>query len=131
AVPQVQASIRRLESNLRHDPEVVQARYRPAPPYIDASGRYAQVVVAGHHEYGEGPAQSFVHRLRDSIIPAASWPARARVLAGGGPPQGVDFIDRSYAVFPWLVVAVLLLTYLLLMRAFRSLILPLTAGVLK
>jgi len=43
----------------------------------------------------------------------------------------VDFIDRSYAVFPWLVVAVLLLTYLLLMRAFRSLILPLKAVVLN
>ena len=54
-----------------------------------------------------------------------------RVLAGGGPPQGVDFIDRSYQVFPWLVVGVLVLTYLLLMRAFRSLLLPLKAVVLN
>src|SRR5439155_9812863 len=94
AAPPVQASIHKLEANLRLDPEVVQVRYRPARPYIDPSGRYAQIVVAGHHEYGEGPAQSFVHRLRDRIIPAASWPAGVRVLAGGGPPQGVDFIDR-------------------------------------
>jgi RND superfamily putative drug exporter len=43
----------------------------------------------------------------------------------------VDFIDRSYAVFPWLVLAVLVLTYLLLMRAFRSLILPLKAVLLN
>ena len=29
------------------------------------------------------------------------------MLAGGGPPQGVDFLHRAYGVFPWLVLAVL------------------------
>jgi RND superfamily putative drug exporter len=127
----VQRSIQKLEQNLRADPEVVFVRYRPARPYIDASGRYAQIVVAGKHEYGQAPAQSFVHRLRNDIVPAASWPGGVRVLAGGGPPQGVDFLDRSYTVFPWLVLAVLVLTYLLLLRAFRSVILPLKAVILN
>ncbi|MGB2874546.1 MAG: MMPL family transporter [Gaiellaceae bacterium] len=129
--PPVQRSVRTLIANLHHDPEVSFVRYRPTLPWIDPSGRYAQIVVAGRHEYGQGPAQSFVHRLRDKIIPAASWPAGVRVLAGGGPPQGVDFITRSYAVFPWLVLAVLVLTYLLLMRAFRSILLPLKAVLLN
>jgi uncharacterized membrane protein YdfJ with MMPL/SSD domain len=129
--PDVQRPIATLISRMRRDPEVRYIRYRPTRPWIDPSGRYAQIVVAGKHEYGEGPAQSFVHRLRGDIIPAASWPDGVHVLAGGGPPQGVDFIDRSYAVFPWLVVAVLVLTYLLLMRAFRSLILPLKAVILN
>ena len=53
------------------------------------------------------------------------------MLAGGGPPQGIDFIDSAYGAFPWLVLAVLLLTYLTLMRAFRSLLLPLKAVVLN
>jgi len=52
-------------------------------------------------------------------------------LAGGAPPQGIDFLDQSYRYFPWLVVAVLVLTYLLLMRAFRSAILPLKAVILN
>jgi uncharacterized membrane protein YdfJ with MMPL/SSD domain len=129
--PAVQRSIQQLAGKLRHDPEVVFVRYLPARPYLDASGRYAQVVVAGKHEYGEEPAQSFVRRLRGEIVPSVTWPSGVRVLAGGGPPQGYDFIQRSYAVFPWLVVAVLVLTYLLLMRAFRSLILPLKAVVLN
>ena len=127
ADPELQASIRSLVGRVQSDPEVAFVRYRPSRPFLDPSGRYAQVVVAGKHEYGEGPAQSFVHRLRDRLIPAVSWPAGSRVLAGGGPPQGVDFLDRSYAVFPWLVLGVLGLTYLLLMRAFRSLLLPLKA----
>ena len=127
----VQRSIRSLITNVSRDPEVRYVRYRPTSPWIDPSGRYAQVVVAGHHEYGDEAAQSFVHRLRGDIIPAAHWPASVRVLAGGGPPQGVDFIDRSYAVFPWLVLAVLVLTYLLLLRAFRSILLPLKAVLLN
>ncbi|MDX6505732.1 MAG: putative drug exporter of the superfamily [Gaiellaceae bacterium] len=131
ASPRVQRSIRALVTRIRRDPEVVFVRYRPGPPFVDASGRYAQIVVAGKHEYGEGPAQSFVHRLRGTLIPPTAWPAGVRVLAGGGPPQGVDFIDRSYAVFPWLVLGVLVLTYLLLMRAFRSLLLPLKAVLLN
>ena len=127
----LQASIGSLVRKVRRDPEVVFVRFRPSRPFVDPSGRYAQVVVAGRHEYGEGPAQSFVHRLRDHIIPSVSWPAGSRVLAGGGPPQGVDFLERSYAVFPWLVLGVLVLTYLLLMRAFRSLLLPLKAVILN
>src|SRR6266487_5653559 len=129
--PPVQRSIHTLIADVRRDPEVRFVRYQPTAPWIDPSGRYAQVVVAGHHEYGDEAAQSFVHRLRGDIIPSAHWPAGVRVLAGGGPPQGVDFIDRSYAVFPWLVLAVLVLTYLLLLRAFRSLILPLKAVILN
>src|ERR671934_274806 len=129
--PDVQRSIGTLIAKVRRDPEVRYVRYRPTRPWIDPSGRYAQIVVAGKHEYGQDPAQRFVHRLRDDIIPAASWADGVRVLAGGGPPQGVDFIDRSYAVFPWLVLAVLVLTYLLLLRAFRSVVLPLKAVILN
>ena len=53
------------------------------------------------------------------------------MYAGGGPPAGVDFIDRAYGVFPWLVLGVLAVTYLVLMRAFRSLLLPLKAVILN
>jgi uncharacterized membrane protein YdfJ with MMPL/SSD domain len=129
--PDVQRAVGTFVRRVADDPEVAFVRYRPTRPFLDASGRYAQVVIAGKHEYGEAPAQRFVHRLRGTLVPAAGWPAGVRVLAGGGPPQGVDFIDRSYEVFPWLVLGVLVLTYLLLMRAFRSLLLPLKAVLLN
>jgi RND superfamily putative drug exporter len=53
------------------------------------------------------------------------------VYVGGGPAQGVDYLSRSYAWFPWLVLAALALTYVLLLRAFRSVVLPLKAVVLN
>src|SRR5207247_11155819 len=75
--------------------------------------------------------QSFVHRLRGRILPSVAWPDGVKALAGGAPSQGVDFLDRAYSAFPWLVLAVLALTYLLLLRAFRSLLLPLKAVLLN
>jgi uncharacterized membrane protein YdfJ with MMPL/SSD domain len=129
--PAVQAAVQRLVSGLENDPEIAFVQSGLGSRYVDPSGRYEQVIAAGKHEYGDEPAQHFVSRLRGDIIPAANFPADVRVLAGGGPPQGVDFLKRSYGVFPWLVLAVLVLTYLLLMRAFRSLILPLKAVLLN
>src|SRR5207244_1427222 len=114
--PEVQAGIATLVERLRADREVARVSAAPTRPFVDASGRYEQIVVAGHHEYGEQPAQSFVHRLRGDLIPGSGFPEGTRVLAGGGPPQGVDFIEQAYRWFPWLVLGVLALTYLLLMR---------------
>ena len=129
--PDVQAAIARLVRDVRGDPEVATAFYRPGGRFVDPSRRYAQVIIAGRHDYGEEPSQSFVHRLRRKLIPAARFPTDVRVLAGGGPPQGVDFLARAYGIFPYLVVGVLLLTYVLLMRAFRSVLLPLKAVALN
>ncbi len=89
------------------------------------------MIVATRYEYGSEEAQGFARRLRSKLIPAAGFPAGVAVRAGGGPPQGVDFLDRAYCAFPWLVLGVLALTYLLLMRAFRSILLPLKAVILN
>jgi uncharacterized membrane protein YdfJ with MMPL/SSD domain len=129
--PGVQAALARLRSSLEADPEVAFVQTGSGPRFVDASGRYEQMIVAGRHEYGDAPAQSFVHRLRGTMIPAAHFPSGVRVYAGGGPPQGVDFLTKSYDAFPWLVLAVLVFTYLLLLRAFRSVLLPLKAVLLN
>jgi len=72
-----------------------------------------------------------VERLREEIVPASGFPETATIYAGGGPPAGRDFIDLTYRWFPWLVLAVLVATFFLLMRAFRSVVLPLKAIVLN
>jgi RND superfamily putative drug exporter len=127
----VRAGIARLLGELGRDREVAAAYFANAPRFVDLSGRYAQVIVATRHEYGSEEAQSFARRLRSELIPAAAFPPAVAVRAGGGPPQGVDFLDRAYGAFPWLVLGVLALTYLLLMRAFRSILLPLKAVILN
>jgi putative drug exporter of the RND superfamily len=129
--PDVQAAIGRLAGRIRADRETAAVRFGEQPPFVDRSGRYEELIVAGRDEYGAEAAQSFVRRLRSRLVPAARFPRGIRVLAGGGPPQGVDFLDQAYRYFPWLVAAVLVLTYVLLMRAFRSALLPLKAVILN
>jgi putative drug exporter of the RND superfamily len=128
----VENALHRLERSLAADPEVAFIQSGASSRFVSQPrSRYEQIIVAGKHEYGDEPAQAFVSRLRGELIPEARFPPFVRVYAGGGPPQGVDFLHRSYAIFPWLVGAVLVLTYLLLLRAFRSVLLPLKAVILN
>ncbi len=129
--PAVQASIARFVRELARDPEVSAAYFVDGQRFVDPTRRYAQVIFSTQHEYGSEEAQSLVHRLRGRLIPAVGFPAGVDVRAGGAPPQGVDFLHQAYSAFPWLVLAVLVLTYLLLMRAFRSMLLPLKAVILN
>ena len=127
----VRAAVGRLVDAVERDPEVAAAYYLPGGRFVDPSRRYEQVIVATRHEYGSEEAQSFARRLRAKLIPGAGFPDGVDVKAGGAPPQGVDFLNQAYGAFPWLVVGVLGLTYLLLLRAFRSFLLPLKAVILN
>jgi RND superfamily putative drug exporter len=140
------AAEQRLMAQLRRDPEIdprtmlapalIAGRPGAPPPdllqrlrqanLVDAEGRVLQIRVAGRGDSGTQEAKHLVERLRDRYIPAAGF-GRERVLVSGAPAFGVDFIDKAYSAFPWLVLAVLVLSYLLLLRAFRSLFLPVKA----
>jgi putative drug exporter of the RND superfamily len=129
---EVVAAVGRLETLVRADPEVSRVSFDPrSPDAVDASGRYLNIQVVGKDEYGTPPALHFVDRLRGTIVPAARFPHDTSVYAGGGPPGGHDFLKLTYSAFPWLVLAVLVLTYFLLLRAFRSVVLPLKAIILN
>jgi putative drug exporter of the RND superfamily len=127
----VRAAIGDLEQGLRADPEVASVQFGSGPQYVDPTGRYFHIDVVGKSEYGTPAALDFVHRLRDDIVPKAGFPNGMEVYAGGGPPSGVDFLHLTYSAFPFLVLGVLLLTYILLLRAFRSVLLPLKAILLN
>jgi RND superfamily putative drug exporter len=125
------AAVSRLVEELAQDPEAAIIASGRRPPYVDPSGRYARIGVAGRHAYGDARTRRFVDRLRDRLVAQARFPAGDRVYAGDAPPQGVDFLDRSYTRFPWLVLGALALTYVVLLRAFRSIVLPLKAVLLN
>jgi RND superfamily putative drug exporter len=67
-----------------------------------------------------------VQELRDA---AHSASAQARV--GGSGPLNADFIDAVYGSFPLMIAVISILTFVLLARAFRSLLLPAKAIVLN
>ncbi len=125
------AAVSRLTDRIAEVPEAYVIASGRAPPYVDPSGRYARIFVAGRHVFGDPATRRLVTEIRERSVPAAGFPASARVAVGGVPAQGADFVDRTYGSFPWLVAAVLGLTFVALMRAFGSIVLPLKAIVLN
>ena len=61
----------------------------------------------------------------------AAHAAGADVRVGGGPASNDDFIDAVYGSFPLMIALIAVTTFLLLARAFRSLLLPLKAILLN
>ena len=55
----------------------------------------------------------------------------AEVTIGGEAAQGADFLEAVYGNFPLMVALISILTFILLARAFRSLVLPLKAVLLN
>ena len=129
--PAVSRAVGALLRGLQADPEVAAVRFGRGAQHVDPTVRYLSIEVVGRDEYGKPASLEFVERLRSRIVPAAGFPDDVAVYAGGGPPGGKDFLDLIYSAFPWLVLGVLAATFLLLVRAFRSLLLPLKAIVLN
>jgi RND superfamily putative drug exporter len=126
-VRRVGAAAQRLGRLLQADREVVTV----SPAVAAGDGRYLRIDVVGRHDPASPQAQAFADRLRTRLIPASGFPSSAQVIAGGGGASAADFVSRTLGSFPWLILGVLALTYLLLVRAFRSLLLPLKAIVLN
>jgi RND superfamily putative drug exporter len=118
-------AIARVANATFHDPEAYITASGAKTPYV--SGAWRRIYVVGRHEYGAEQTQALVRRIRDTYVPQSG----VHMIVGGAPAQGVDYLDRSYGPFPWLVLGALVLTYVLLLRAFRSLLLPLKAVILN
>ncbi len=128
--PAISAATLRLAHELLGDPEVFVVAIGSRAPYVDSSDQYRQMIVIGRHDFGQEATQQLVHQIRSRFLPAARFPSALRVYVGGAPAQGADFLTRVYGAFPWIVLLVLALAYLVLLHAFRSLLLPLMAVLL-
>jgi RND superfamily putative drug exporter len=78
-------------------------------------------------------ADASTSSARDTLtrVQAAAHEAGADVRVGGLPAQNHDFIEAVYGNFPLMIALIALITFVLLARAFRSLLLPLKAVILN
>src|SRR6266542_1186713 len=86
--PEIQAAIGRLTRGLEADREVAYVQGGASSRYVDPSGRYEQLIVAGRHEYG-GSALAEVRRPTARVdhpgggLPATDARARRRRTRSG------------------------------------------------
>ena len=116
----------RIGAAVDADPDVVLVS-----PAMPAPGNLVLwKVVQRESPQAEGTAD-LVHRLRDDVLPAAIGDSGVVVNVGGFTAIGVDLSDYFGRRVFLFVGAVLLLSFLLLMAVFRSLLVPLKAVIMN
>lgn len=123
-LPENVALRNKLAFDIINDNEVLLAITDNNEKYVDSTGRFQRVFVMGRHEFGAQESKAFVVKLREHYIAKSDLAKHARIYLGGAPAQGVDFLKSVYSVFPWIFISALAIAYFLLVRSFRSLILP-------
>jgi putative drug exporter of the RND superfamily len=78
-------------------------------------------------------SRGVIKRIQRSVLPAAETAAGADVTMtlGGPAAEERDFVHAVYGKFPYVLLFVIVLTFILLARAFRSIVLPLKAVILN
>lgn len=130
-------------------PIQVVATQRPAAPdgaglkrlgeRLSAHPRVAQVVQENDavltvfaKDAADSPAAiELVRWIRGTAVPEATPPGGPEVVVGGLTAQTVDVVDEVDRATPWVLGTVLGLSFVLLLLAFRSLLLPLSAIVMN
>jgi len=118
-----QAGVARLIGELRADPAVAA---------VTAPGRAAgltRVSVIAKFPPESKDTEALVRRVRQTYVPAAGLSGSA--LVGGETAFNLDLENEIAGHLPEVIGVVLLLSFILLMMAFRSLLLPLKAIIMN
>ena len=104
--------------------------YGAAAPPSWRKDEVGLIEAFGTEDGNSRAAKKTVSRLRDDVLPRLEL-GSTRLTLGGIPAETRDFIKAVYGKFPLVLLFVLVLTFVLLMRAFRSVVLPLKAVILN
>ena len=131
--PENLARIGTLTQRLAADPGVAAVLSVAVPgadpaPLTSIDGELTRLVVVGADTPQSTAGQELVRRIRAEVLPAAGVDG---ALVGGQGASDLDLTDEIGARLPWVIGAVLALSYLLLMVALRSIVLPLKAIVMN
>ncbi len=100
-------------------------------PTPNESGDAAIIQVQPTTSPQDKETPHLVNQLRDDVIPQAVAGSTADVKVGGATASVVDFSRYTADRLPWFIGAVLVLSFLLLMVVFRSLLVPLKAVIMN
>jgi putative drug exporter of the RND superfamily len=121
--------LRLLVSTLEQTPGVAGA----AAPVAWRTGNTAIVEAFATEDASAKPVRKVISRLQHDVLPATERAAggKTEITLGGVAAEERDFVHAVYGNFPYVLGFVVLLTFVLLMRAFRSVFLPLKAVILN
>ena len=124
---QVEAARLALATSISTMPEVFMVASGKEAQYVDSTGQFIRLYVIGSNAIGDKKTRELVENIRLHITSVSGFPTGAQIYLGGSPAQGVDLINAILGSLPSIILLLLLIAFLLLARAFRSLILPIKA----
>ncbi|MFE4275181.1 MMPL family transporter [Streptomyces goshikiensis] len=101
------------------------------PPQLSPDGRTARWQVTPTTAPGDPETARLVRRLRESTLPAATADTGHGAHVSGAPAAQLDLNDRLSRRLPAIIAFVLVIAALLLLLAFRSVVVAATAAVLN
>ena len=101
------------------------------PPLVSDSSKAAVMTVTPTTGPSDRATETLVRTLRDDTIPRATKDADMTADVGGTTAGYVDLADEISDGLVLTIAVVVLLSILLLTLAFRSIVIPLTAGVMN
>jgi RND superfamily putative drug exporter len=106
--------------------------YGAAAPPSWRKGDMGLIEAFGLDDGSSRRAKKTISDLRKQMLPGISANSGgAKLTLAGAAPEARDFIKAVYGKFPYVLLFVLVLTFVLLMRAFRSVVLPVKAVILN
>ncbi len=120
-----EAALRTLEAGLPRVADVASVRT------LAATGGTEVIQVTPATSPEAKATSDLITTLRDETIPAAERGTTLRVYVGGVTATFADFAAVVTAKLPWFILAIVGLSFLLLVVAFRSLLIPATAAVMN
>ncbi|MGH2603464.1 MAG: MMPL family transporter, partial [Dehalococcoidia bacterium] len=124
--PRVQSGVDRLVASLGQGGE-----FGPVTVQPNAAGDLALVSAPLTVAPDSVEAEAAIRRLRGDTVPAAFAGAPAEVLVAGDVAFNVDFFDLANDYTPIVFAFVLGLTFILLLLAFRSIVVPVKAMIMN
>jgi putative drug exporter of the RND superfamily len=122
-----EADFERVADAVADDPGVA----RVNPPFVSEDGRAIAAEVLPTTAPQDEETTDLVTHLRDDVIPAASEGTQLDISVSGAVAVNVDFAHYLSERLLYFLGAVLILSFLLLMTVFRSLLVPLKAVVMN
>jgi RND superfamily putative drug exporter len=116
-----------LDQTLNGKPDIALV----APLQLSTSGKIGVVYVIPKSSPQSTKTETLINTLRNNYIPAATSTTHTGIYVGGIVAIFVDFAQIFTAKIPLFVGVIVLLGCLLLMVAFRSIVVPLTAAAMN
>jgi RND superfamily putative drug exporter len=121
------ATVERLDTALKSTAGVAFV----SPAQFSRSGSAAVIVAYPTTSPQSAQTEALVQTLRNQVIPGITTGTGVRALVGGETAGSVDASSYLSSRLPWVIGAVLLLSFLLLMAVFRSLAIPVKAVIVN